>query len=238
MVDNSLTEQRGQVISNEMKRFADILSICNASHIKNCRCYETEVSERLHLEWPEVFSQLCEEGYGDNSQVISSRKEGLLNSIINEIGSKNAEKLIRCPLEAKSVERSFTMFLDSHYDMSNPVVFGIVRKALEQELFAFRMSMRVDADSMLVWHDRGEKGGEYVLNPLVDANRRASDFVLKASEVLSRIVDGTLSKQITVDLDASRVFDRKEMYGDSDEVIEVKRSYSDTSDNEEDIEWT
>mgnify|MGYP001408181119 CR=1 FL=1 len=200
------------------RRYNELISDVDYGHLTSCPCHNHLVEEQFQLLWPKREAQLKAEGKFDDEYVVSSNKTGLRSRIRKELAAKFSNKNKKCPLEYATVSNTLKLFVNSHYDLNNPVVYGIVRKTLEQELISFRLNLKVKDDSLLVWKEGREGSGEWVLNPLVEANRRASESIIKAFEVLSKIVDGTLNKNVNIEIDASKVFNREEMYGDLIEI--------------------
>lgn len=215
---------QAQQLQDSLSSYEDLVSVCNSRHLHNCMCQNDRVQQLFNNRWDVEYSKLCDDGYSDDTTVIASRRQSLLHSIRDEVGSELSAKGVRCPLERSRLKTSLSLFLNSHYDLSNPVISGIVRKALEQDLLAFKMNLQITNKDLLVWKD-SINGGEWVLNPLVSANQNASKAVINALETVSRIADGTLSKNLNVEVSSDRVVDRGSRYRD------FRKFVVDVSDN-------
>lgn len=203
-----------QSVDKAMTSYSDMISVCNARHLLNCPCHDDVIKQAFDKHWPDEMKRIDVEGHSDDAVVISSRKQALLKSIRESFGERFVEQDKRCPLEQQRLKDSLSLFVNSQYDLSNPVIHGIVRKALEQDLLSFRMNLRVSRDDLLLWRETSS-GGEWVVNPLVSANQRASDSIIRALETISKIVDGTLSKNVNFEVDEDNIIDRLNVYRDN-----------------------
>ncbi len=192
-------KQLSNVPSNDLDKqrlFEPLFSVIDKNHLKVCPCQQNLVEDRFRL--------LCDKHLKDLDSepdyVIESRKKQLYELSLTQIADELPVNSL-CPLEVNAMNDNIKMFVNSHYDLNNPVVFGIVKNALSLELSTFRLQL-LSKDSDMVVKSVDDNGKiHWVINPAIEASRKSSESVIKAFEILSRVVDGNKNVNVNLDID-------------------------------------
>lgn len=181
--------------------FKPLFSVVDKNHLKTCPCHQHLVEQRFEKLWDEELKEIDDD---TPAYAIESRKHQLYEVALEQVAAELPLNTL-CPLEVEATKKSLEMFVNSHYDLNNPVVYGIVRNALNMELASFRLGLLSKGSDLLVKTVDDTGRPHWVINPSVEASRKASESVIKAFEILSKIVDGQLNKNVNVNVEAKAI---------------------------------
>ncbi len=196
-----VTQETNTLSSQSIELFYPILSTIDTDHIRVCPCHSEQVNRLFQERWNKELATFAADGVKHVDYVLNSLRIDCYVSCLSEVVS-NLPSNTKCPLEIASINASLLMFDNSHYDLSDPVVFSIVKNALNVELNNFRLQL-LSKDSSLLRTNTNEHGDtKWELNPTVEASRKSSDTIIRAMQILSNIVDGQKTTNINVNVDA------------------------------------
>ncbi len=195
--------------NSDLKIYDPLISNVDINHLRVCPCYKPEVDERFNLLWEDEEENIKED---TPDYVIHSLKKNTYNEALQQIAAE-LPLGTKCPLEKSAISSSIAMFSNSHYDLTNPVVFNIVKNALNIELNTFRLQLMSNTSDLVSKTVKEDGSVSWILNPSVEASRKSSETIIKAMEILSRIVDGNLQKNLNISVDLEVIkFD--DLFGD------------------------
>ena len=171
--------------------FKEMAEICNIIHLRTCNCQHKNITKVSEKAIQNNSKQLNE--YKDQPQIYNSRVEAIKDRSLQIVADYCVEKIVRCPYEIKEIKEIVGLFKEK-YKLEDPRVYIIIKSLIAHKLSAVRMQRYSNAKGILQEYQDKEGNLRYALNPVEGAKLAYDNAVIKAVEVLNRIVDGELIK--------------------------------------------
>ena len=174
----------------QKNEFVSMASLCNAKHLEVCSCQNPAITKVYQDIYNSDFEK--QEEFKDSPYILESRRDRYKNDAIKHVASLCIKDGVRCSFEIKEILNIIGLF-DEKYEMNDPRVFMIVRSLIAHKLSAIRMQCYSSYHGLLQEQFDKDGNSSFVLNPVEESKRKFDDAVIKAVEVLNKIVDGEKS---------------------------------------------
>lgn len=175
-------------------KFDTLLSYISTEHISICACQKDKIRDRFNSKLKEIEKRIKR---AKRQKVEEEELEILRNSLLRkaredtvaEISVECISNEIRCPVERDAIKTTIELF-NNKYDLIDPRVYMVVKSVINHQLSAHRMQYYSTSYGLMQEHTDRDGNVSYKLNPVEEEKRKFDDSIIKAMEILSRMIDG------------------------------------------------
>ena len=177
-----------QKLTNTQKReFKEMAEICNTKHLEVCDCQKSAID--LAIDDIRKRDSDKREELKDDKIALDYREIAYVREAKKFIAKLCVDERTRCPIETREIMSVLEIFMN-RYDFSDPRVFMIIKSVVNHTLSSHRMQKFSNFHGVV--QELFDRNGNMslVLNPVESSKQKFDESIVKAIEVLNRVIDG------------------------------------------------
>jgi len=202
-------------ISKVLKEFENLFTKINIQYIRDSGLFDKEIQVLYDKKQLEVQRYLKDKNLQTVGTAVEGNKEHALKECIQEVYERHKNKYD--PRELKEVACILGR-IDGAYDLSDGRVYVIIKQLIDMTLSTMRINQQsVNMPTLMERLDNEGGHTNYYNHPSLKLKLEHNMAIVKLITELNKMIEGE-KITTTINLD-SKVFSRKELYGDEEPKI-------------------